>query len=135
MFTMYLICLMAWYILVAVGGWKMFEKAGEAGWKSLIPVYNIYVIYKICWDKQMFWTMVIVSLFYSLLFAVGADGIWFYIMVALGIVDAVIRALMYYNLSLSFGHGIGYFLGLYFLTPLFIIILGFDSSEYQGPNY
>lgn len=28
-------------IAVIVGMWKMFEKAGEAGWASLIPLYNI----------------------------------------------------------------------------------------------
>jgi hypothetical protein len=27
----------------------MFTKAGEAGWKSIIPIYNIYVAFKLCW--------------------------------------------------------------------------------------
>ena len=28
------------YVLIVIGWWKIFTKAGEAGWKSLIPFYN-----------------------------------------------------------------------------------------------
>ena len=34
-----------YYILLVVAGWKIFEKAGEKGWKSLIPIYNTYIFY------------------------------------------------------------------------------------------
>ena len=27
--------------------WKIFEKAGEAGWKIFIPIYNLYIMGKI----------------------------------------------------------------------------------------
>ena len=27
--------------------WKLFTKAGEAGWKCLIPIYNYYIMLKI----------------------------------------------------------------------------------------
>ena len=30
-----------------VAMWKVYSKAGEAGWKSLIPIYNIIVYFKI----------------------------------------------------------------------------------------
>ncbi|MCD8169035.1 MAG: DUF5684 domain-containing protein, partial [Clostridiales bacterium] len=30
-------------------------KAGEAGWKSLIPFYNSYILYKLTWNTMMFW--------------------------------------------------------------------------------
>lgn len=26
-----------WYVLLAIAYWKIFEKAGEPGWKALIP--------------------------------------------------------------------------------------------------
>ena len=35
------------YIITIVGWWKVFKKAGVAGWKSLIPIYNQYLAYKI----------------------------------------------------------------------------------------
>ena len=31
-----------WYVLLAIAYWKIFEKAGEPGWKALIPFYNTY---------------------------------------------------------------------------------------------
>lgn len=35
-----------WYVLLAIAYWKIFEKAGEPGWKALIPFYNTYSQYK-----------------------------------------------------------------------------------------
>ena len=31
------------YVILVAGMWKMFEKAGIAGWKAIIPIYNIYL--------------------------------------------------------------------------------------------
>lgn len=38
---------LAVYVLYVVGLWKVFKKAGEDGWKALIPFYNTYVLIKI----------------------------------------------------------------------------------------
>lgn len=35
------------FILVTIGYWKLFQKAGEQGWKALIPVYSSYIMLKI----------------------------------------------------------------------------------------
>lgn len=42
------------FIATIVGLWKLFEKAGEQGWKVLIPVYNLYIWLKII-KKPMWW--------------------------------------------------------------------------------
>ena len=34
-------------MLSIAGLWMMFEKAGEAGWKAIIPIWNTLVILKI----------------------------------------------------------------------------------------
>ena len=34
-------------VVVLVAEWKIFTKAGEEGWKCLIPIYNVYVLSKI----------------------------------------------------------------------------------------
>ena len=36
-----------YYILLIVAWWKLFTKAGEKGWKAIIPFYNFYVQCKI----------------------------------------------------------------------------------------
>ena len=35
--------------------WKQFEKAGQKGYYSLIPYYNIYVMLKIIGKQKKFW--------------------------------------------------------------------------------
>ena len=42
------------YILQVIAYWKIFTKAGEEGWKSIIPIYNGYVQYRLTWDVQYF---------------------------------------------------------------------------------
>ena len=39
------IFLIAMIILTTVANWKIFIKAGQKGWKSIIPVYNLYILY------------------------------------------------------------------------------------------
>ncbi|NNC95763.1 MAG: signal peptidase I [Chitinophagales bacterium] len=35
-------------IIAHVGLYKMFEKAGRPGWEALIPIYNLYIMNKVC---------------------------------------------------------------------------------------
>ena len=53
----YLVISLIWYIIMVVANWRIFTKAGEAGWKSIIPVLNTYVLFKIAWNIKMFWIM------------------------------------------------------------------------------
>ena len=48
-----------WYILILAAGWKMYEKANEPGWKSIIPIYNTYTCYKFTWDTKIFWIYIL----------------------------------------------------------------------------
>jgi len=34
-------------VIVIIGGWKVFEKAGHPGWAILIPIYNVYIMLKV----------------------------------------------------------------------------------------
>ena len=43
------------FILIIISTWKILEKAGEKGWKALIPIYNVYLLYKIVGMKKWFW--------------------------------------------------------------------------------
>lgn len=52
--SMYWILGIVWYLLVVIGAWKMFEKAGEAGWKAIIPIYNMYIVFKFAWQTMYF---------------------------------------------------------------------------------
>lgn len=39
---MYLMIAFAWWILQIIANWRIFIKAGEDGWKSIIPIYGDY---------------------------------------------------------------------------------------------
>ena len=51
--VMWALCLVIG-ILCIVAYWKIFTKAGEQGWKSIIPFYNIYVLFSISWEVKYF---------------------------------------------------------------------------------
>ena len=54
-------------VIAIIAWWKLFEKAGEKGWKAIIPVYNTYILFKICGIKNWFWAFLGVSIFASIL--------------------------------------------------------------------
>jgi len=97
-------------VLMIVALWKIFTKAGQPGWACLIPIYNIYILCKI----------------------VGRPG-WWVILMLIPFVNFIIAIILSIDLAKSFGNGVGFGLGLAFLGIIFFPILGFGSSQYQGP--
>ena len=47
-----------YYIFYMIANWRIFSKAGEPGWKSLIPFYNVYTEYKLMCKPQLAWTYI-----------------------------------------------------------------------------
>ena len=50
------------------------------------------------------------------------------------IILAIISILYCIKLSRAFGHGIGFAIGLIFLQPIFMLILGFGNDPYYGAD-
>ncbi len=106
-------------IATLVAQWKIFEKAGIEGWKSIIPIYNMYVFFEMVGIK-------------------GAHIFW----VCLPLVGWIIFLVFYFKflfrLSTAFGKDIGFGFGLLLLSPIFFMILGFDKNTvfvgYHGAN-
>lgn len=129
------ICLIV-YIILVIANWKIFTKAGEAGWKSIIPFLNTYVVYKISWNTMMFWITIGASVAGSLFATLAGENGGFLSVLGLifTLAATVLSIMCIHKLSKSFGHGIGFTLGLIFLCPIFTLILGLGSSEYIGPD-
>ena len=142
---------MAMAILMIIAQWRIFEKAGEKGWKAIIPVYNVYILFKIAWKKSWFWINLALSAVAGILYTVAVicltfasvdsgigvavGGILLIISMMLFIAPMVISIISYVKLSKAFGHGGGFAVGLIFLNFIFMLILGFGSSRYVGnPN-
>lgn len=134
----FLTVLVAFWIFQIIAFWKIFTKAGESGWKSIIPIYNSYVQYKITWKPMWFWIIFVVSIIYGATNGIIQGGSTSVIVSVIELITAiaycVIQIISYVKLSRSFGHGIGFALGLIFLYPMFILILGYGKSEYKGIN-
>lgn len=134
----YLVFAFAWWILQIVANWRIFTKAGEAGWKSIIPVYGDYISYKIAWQTAFFWmTLILTTIASCVEQYANPDGA----SIALTLIVAVIRIILavlsiVYNVKLAraFGRGIGFAIGLIFLQPIFLLILGFGNDSYFGPD-
>ncbi len=133
-------------ILMIVAGWKIFEKAGEKGWKALIPIYNLYIFFKIVKMEKWFFAILIVSFLAGFIPGVmgvntsdlstaisisGNIGFALFISVAASIFAIVVDVIHSIRLSKAFGHGGAFAVGLIFLTVIFALILGFEKSKYN----
>lgn len=98
-------------VIFIIAEWKIYEKAGKPGWAVLIPFYNLYVLLKI----------------------VGRPG-WWLLLFFIPLVNFIIAIIVTNDLSKSFGQGVGFTLGLIFLSPVFILLLGFGDYKYLGPG-
>lgn len=109
--AVYVILSLAISVLTLVAMWKIFVKAGRAGWKCLIPFYNTYCLYDIAWGNG-----------------------WLFLLMFVPCVNVVVGIMMLFKLAKAFGQGTGFGFGLLFLNTIFILILGFGSAEYVGPQ-
>jgi len=99
-------------ILLIASAWKIFTKARKPGWAAIIPFYNIIVVLQI----------------------VGRPVWWILLLLFVPLVNFIIMIIVLNDLSKSFGKGVGYTLGLFFLSIIFLPLLGFGSAQYVGPG-
>lgn len=133
---MYLIFAFVWWILQIIANWNIFTKAGEVGWKSLIPIYGDYVSYKIAWQTSYFWLNFILGILLSYVSNANLNESMFLslIVILLKIALTVINIMYCVKLARAFGRGIGFAIGLILLQPIFLLILGFGSDQYYGAD-
>ncbi len=125
------------WVFQIIAFWKIFVKANEPGWKSIIPFYNSYTVYKISWRPMWFWLSLLAAVLYGFmnnLSVTFASPVFSIIALVLWIVILVLQIAANVKLSRAFGHGAGFAVGLTFLWPIFILILGYGKSEYKGAD-
>ncbi len=121
---------LVWVIIMIVALWKIFNKFGEPGWKALIPYYNGYIMFKYIWNPTMFWVVLIGIIVSFVLSMMGGALAVLGSLISLALwVIGIIQA---HKLSKCFGHGVLFTLGLIFLNPIFLLILGFGDDQYLG---
>jgi hypothetical protein len=101
---------------IIICNWKVYTKAGEPGWASIVPVYSFIIFLKIV-GKPLWWLALLLIPFVNFvgIFIIAISGT--------------------HALSKSFGKDVGFTLGLLFLPIIFYPILAFDRSiVYIGPG-
>ena len=149
-----MIALAVFCVLLIVAHWKIFEKAGEKGWKILIPFYGQYVLFKIIGAKLWFWIIYGVSAIALAMIAanmpqvdwnasqevinaqldnvVWSEHIPFLIGGALAYVMAfVMDIVVSVKLAKAFGKDILYVLGLIFFPEIVLLVLAFGKAKYD----
>lgn len=94
-------------IFLIVSLWKIFTKAGKPGWAAIVPIYNVIVLLEIV-----------------------KKPVWWILLLFIPLVNIVIMIILYVELSKAFGQGVGFALGIIFLSIIFIPLLAF-GKKYQ----
>ncbi len=97
------------FVLLIIGQWKVNEKGGLPGWWAIIPILNLYALFKIA----------------------GKPG-WWVLLMFIPVVNFVAWILGMLDLGKAFGRSTLFGIGLVFLSGIFLMILGFGEDKYQG---
>lgn len=137
------------WVLLVIARWKIFTKAGEPGWKSIIPIYADYMVFKLVWDVRNFLILIaLVCLGFVFSFASGgmvvsANGdvavvggnMVFSVLGWIAMIGAAVWGVrLNLKTAAAYGKGLGFGIGLVLLPSIFTLILGFGSASYVGPQ-
>ena len=120
-------------LLNLIGLYRVCQKMGEPGWKGLIPIYNMYVLYERLWQRLYFWVYLAATIvmYASSFFATQASPVLRFASKALTIVLLVVKVGLYMNLAQAFGKGRLFAILTLFFEPICFAVLGFGSAEYR----
>lgn len=106
---MFLMWLAIW-VLAIVALWKVFEKAGYEGWKSIIPFYNAYILFEIA----------------------GMNG-WMFLLMFIPFVNFVVAIYLALEVAKAFGKSAMFAIfGLVIFSFIGYLMLGFGDAKYVG---
>ena len=99
-----------WLAMIGVmiaSGWKVFTKAKLPGWGILVPIYNVYLQFKLAGHPNWAWWLLLPP------------------------VAAILLIVANFEIAKKFGKGTGFALGLWFLPIIFYPILAWGDAQYQ----
>lgn len=104
--VLFLVAVAAVAVLLVSSLWRLFERAGEPGWASLVPIYGQLVLLRIA----------------------GMSGWWIVLLVVpyLGVIAALPVCIA---LARRFGRGVPFGIALWLLPFVFAPILAFGESK------
>ena len=107
--AIYSIVVLLLTIISIVSFWKMFEKAGDKGWKSIVPFYNTYTLFK-----------------------VGGYNGWMFLLLLIPIVNIVILLLLALRIAERFGKSTLFaVIAIFLFNPIGYWIIGLGDAKYK----
>lgn len=123
-------CVLIVAVFFIIVTWRIMVKAGYAGWCSLIPVYNSYVMLKVsCMSGWWLLLYLAIGVVGQIPVNILSDYLW--LVIPLGIAYLAVAFWQGYRLGRAFGKSTGFCIFSAILTPIAQIILAFDKSEWR----
>ena len=115
-------------MILAVGLWNMFTKAGRKGWEALIPIYNGYVLTEIAGKPG--WLILLVYVPYIFLHVDASSTL---VSVA-SIVSAIVYMIISIDIAKVFGKSAFFgVIGIFFFSFFGFMYLGWGDAQYKKP--
>ncbi|MDE7105141.1 MAG: hypothetical protein K2O36_04595 [Ruminococcus sp.] len=142
---------LAMAVLQIIAQWKLFEKAGEKGWTSIIPIYNYLQMIKIATGKYTLgWIYLGICVLYIVItFVAAIMGVFFeqngydtilnfpLMLIPYSLLIPMYALAGYVNFMFgkAYGKSTAWNVCMIFFAPILIIIMGFDKKTvYVGTN-
>jgi hypothetical protein len=106
----WVVLILALVVLEIASVWKIFTKAGQPGWASIIPIYNIIV-----WLR------------------IAGRPTWWIVLFIIPFVNIIAEIIVLLDIAKAFGKSGRFVVGMIFLSFIFFPILGFGDAQYRGP--
>ena len=117
-------------ILCHIALWRIFWRAWEWKWKSLIPIYNLYIVFKIAGIKNWFWyilLIILIAAIFSAIFPAFQESLSDYS----GEIVSTIILLAWFLLAKKFGRGDSAAILYVIFSGIAVLILWFWNYKYQ----
>lgn len=99
-------------LVLIIAQWRIFTKAGQPGWASVVPIYNYYVMLQI----------------------VGRPA-WWLLLMLVPFVNFVVMVIIALDLAKAFGKSEAFgIVGLILFAPIGYMMLGFGGATYHGSS-
>ena len=126
------------FALLVAAEWKIFQKAGEKGWKAFIPFYGVYLSHEIVGMHHVWFIIELIIWIAEVLFElipVIPQPVAIVFGIVAGIFTIISELIHIIKMCDCFGKGTGFKIGMCLLPGLFFMILAYGKAEYHKPEH
>ena len=118
----------AFYVVYVIALAKLFKKAGEDGWKAIIPFYNVFVLIQIA---GLNWWYFLIAISGTICTIAKIDGLDYICSLA----SMAVNFFIFYNVAKKMKQQpVGYGVAGAFVAPIITMVLGFSNKYTFDPS-